>query len=163
MPDEGIAPSAPVAILPLQDAPDALSLCARWLHRQWGQAAGHSLAVTTEWLRAVIAPGSGEAAFVAFAGSVPVGVCLLVACDLETRADLTPWVSSFYVLPDYRGRSIGSALLATVEAAAEAAGWPALYLYTPSAESLCLRRGWRVMERIVLDGRDFALMVKDLG
>jgi GNAT superfamily N-acetyltransferase len=152
-----------IRIAPLQDAPDALSHCARWLHRQWGQAAGHSLDVTTEWLREVIAPESGEAAFVAFAGSLPVGVCLLVRCDLKTRADLTPWVSSFYVLPDYRRRSIGSALLAAAEEAAAASGWPALYLYTPSAESLCLRRGWRVMERFALDGRDFALMEKALG
>jgi GNAT superfamily N-acetyltransferase len=155
-------PDGPIAIVPLHDAPDALPHCARWLNREWGQAQGHSLAVTTQWLREVTAPGSDEAAFVALDGEAPVGVCLLVDCDLETRAELTPWVSGFYVVPDYRRRSIGSRLLTAVEQAAGATGAHALYLYTHTAESLCIRRGWRLMERFALDGTDFALMVKAL-
>ncbi len=156
-------PSETITVAPLQEVPEALPHCAHWLHRQWGRAQGHSLQVTTEWLREVVAPGSGEAAFVALESGTPVGVCLLVACDLEARAELTPWVSSLYVLPGCRCRSIGSALLAAVEECAKASGWPALYLYTPSAESLCLRRGWRVMDRFGLEGRTFALMTKSLG
>ena len=89
-----------ITIVPLQDAPEALPVCARWLNDEWGHAEGHSLEVTADWLREVIAPASGEAAFVALDRGAPVGVCLLVACDLDSRAELTPWVSGFYVRPD---------------------------------------------------------------
>ena len=153
----------PVAIVPLQDAPRALQICARWLNDEWGRAESHSLEVTAEWLRAVIAPASGEAAFVALDDRAPIGVCLLVACDLDSRAELTPWVSGFYVLPEYRRRSIGSRLLAAVEGAARSGGAANLYLYTHTAESLYRRLGWQVMERFPLNGTDFALMVKPLG
>lgn len=151
-----------IAIRPLEDVPDALPNCARWLNEQWGEAMGHSLADTTDWLRAVVAPGSGEAGFVALDDGSPVGVCLLVDCDLEARAELTPWVSAFYVLPAYRRRSIGSRLLQPVIEAARDGGAAKLYLYTHTAESLYRRLGWRLMERFPLDGKDFALMVKAL-
>ena len=156
----------PITIVPLQDSQDAhgaLPVCARWLNDEWGKAEGHSLELTADWLREIIAPGSGEAAFVALDGRVPVGVCLLVACDLDSRAELTPWVSGFYVLPDYRRRSIGSRLLMAVEGAARSSSAANLHLYTHTAESLYLRLGWRVTERFALDGEDFALMAKALG
>lgn len=152
-----------IAIVPLQEMPDALPVCARWLNDEWGHAEGHSLEVTAEWLREVIAPASGEAAFVALDGRVPVGVCLLVACDLEARAELTPWVSGFYVLPEYRRRSIGTRLLQPVIEAARDNGAAKLYLYTHTAESLYRRLGWHLMERFPRDGTDFALMAKPLG
>ena len=152
----------PIAIVPLQDALGTLSICARWLNGEWGQAEGHSLDVTADWLHEVIAPGSGEAAFVALDGRAPVGVCLLVACDLDSRAELTPWVSGFYVLPGYRRRSIGTRLLRAVVGAARSGGAANLYLYTHTAESLYRRLGWRVMERFALDGKAFALMAKAL-
>jgi GNAT superfamily N-acetyltransferase len=145
----------PITIVPLQDAPGTLSICARWLNDEWGQAEGHSLEITADWLRDVIAPGSGEAGFVALDGRAPVGVCLLVACDLG--------VSGFYVLPGYRRRSIGTRLLRAVEGAARSGGAANLYLYTHTAESQYRRLGWRVMERFALDGKDFALMAKALA
>ena len=152
-----------IAIVPLQDAPNALPVCARWLNEEWGQAEGHSLEVTAEWLRDIVAPGSGEAAFVALEDGTPVGVCLLVDCDLEARAELTPWVSGFYVLPDCRRRSIGTRLLQAIIEAAKGSGAANLYLYTHTAESLYRRLGWHLMERFPLDGTDFALMAKPLG
>ena len=152
-----------VTIVPLLDAPEALPVCARWLNDEWGQAEGHSLEVTADWLRDVSAPGSGEAAFVALDGGTPAGVCLLVACDLEARAELTPWVSGFYVLPEYRRRSIGTRLLQPVIEAARGNGAAKLYLYTHTAESLYRRLGWHLMERFPRDGKDFALMAKPLG
>ncbi len=155
-------PARTIAIVPLQEAPAALPVCARWLNDEWGRAQGYSLEATRDWLEAVIAPGSGEAGFVALDGGAPVGVCLLVACDLDSRAELTPWVSGFYVLAERRRNSIGSRLLAAIEAEAQSRGHDRLYLYTHSAESLYRRLGWRVMERFALKGTDFALMVKDL-
>jgi len=40
----------PITIVPLQDALDALPVCARWLNDEWGKAEGHSLEVTAVWL-----------------------------------------------------------------------------------------------------------------
>ena len=45
-----------VTIVPLLDAPEALAVCARWLNDEWGQAEGHSLEVTADWLRDALNP-----------------------------------------------------------------------------------------------------------
>lgn len=151
-----------IEIVPLQDPPGALPICAGWLNDEWGEEQGFDLAETKSWLEDIIAPGSGEHGLVAMAGTAPVGTCLLVKCDLERRRDLTPWVSALYVLPAYRGRSIGSRLLAGIENAARKDAVELLYLYTYRVESFYAGRGWHAIERFDEDGRNFVVMRKRL-
>lgn len=154
-----------LAITPLAEAPAARAVgavCARWLNDEWGRAQGYSLAETAAWLAEVSAPGSGEAAVVALEGERPVGICLLVACDLEERAALSPWISALYVLPQRRRQGIGRALVAAVEDLARNAGAPRLYLYTRGTEAFYRSLGWTERERIRLDGKRFTLMEKHL-
>src|SRR5205823_1666925 len=40
----------------------------------------------------------------------PVGAANLTPTDMQSHKELTPWMSGVYVLPEYRGRGIGSAL-----------------------------------------------------
>jgi predicted N-acetyltransferase YhbS len=149
-------------ITDLTDTNADLETCAGWLHAQWGHDMGYSLANTTAWLTKIVQPGGTEAALIARQGGLPVGICLLVDCDLEGRDDLTPWLSSLYVLPEYRRQSIGSRLVDGIETLARQSDAEVFFLYTKTEEPYYARRNWITMERFRLESGEFALMQKSL-
>ncbi|MDH3688805.1 MAG: GNAT family N-acetyltransferase [Gammaproteobacteria bacterium] len=91
------------------DSPE-IKVVAKWLSQEWGREQGYTLGDTEAWCR-------------------EVGVSLLVDCDLETEEGYTPWLSSLYVVPTYRGCGVGSQLIEATVAAALARGHDLLYLY----------------------------------
>ncbi len=147
---------------PLADCPDELPTCALWLNREWGARHGYSYQETRDWLDEIARDTGNERGLVAMLGADPVGVGLLVDCDLDSRADLTPWLSGLFVPEPLRGRSIGRRLVAGIEGLARGQGHPALYLYTPTATGLYLKLGWRTLEKFQRRGKDYDLMSKAL-
>ncbi len=104
-----------------------------------------------------------EAGFVAYCGTRPLGVALLRDHDLATFRELTPWLSSLFALPSFRGTGIGFHLIQTVEHAAIERGARRLYLYTPNQERFYARLGWLVLDRFSLNERNFVVMSRRLG
>jgi GNAT superfamily N-acetyltransferase len=104
-----------------------------------------------------------EETFVLFDEGVPVGTASLVMNDLPSRPDLTPWLASVLVLPEFRGRGYSARLVRQVEAKA-AASATVLWLYTWTAEPLYARLGWeRVgLERDADRNIEVVLMKRDL-
>jgi GNAT superfamily N-acetyltransferase len=88
---------------------------------------------------------------------------MLVANDMDTRKELTPWLAGVYVAPEHRRQGIGSALVARAVDCAERLGVPRLYLYTPGAERMYSRLGWSPMERVKYRGSDVLIMHRDLS
>jgi len=144
-----------------QDAGETLAQVARWLHGEWGAFHGADLEDTRVWLQGVLDNRPEEALMVACADGEPVGVALLVACDLPERSELTPWLSSLYVLPEWRGKTIGRRLVGAITMLARHHGHARLYLYT-STPRLYEKLGWRDLETLAIDGRQFRLMEKAL-
>ena len=66
--------------------------------------------------------------FVALAGHQCLGSVSLVACDMDIRPTLTPWLSGVFVAPEHRRRGVGAALVERVVQEARALGKPRLYL-----------------------------------
>jgi GNAT superfamily N-acetyltransferase len=100
--------------------------------------------------------------FILLADGQPVGTASLVACDLDERPDLSPWLADVFVLPAARRRGYAVHLIAAVEEACRAASISTLWLYTRTAERLYARNGWRTVETVVHNGRSYALMRRDL-
>jgi len=149
--------------LPLWEAAGDLSEIALWLWQEWGRNHGSSLAETGEWLAGFSEPAGRETGFAAYRGTRPVGVALLRDHDLATFRELTPWLSSLFVLPSFRGTGIGSHLIQRIEHAAIERDACQLYLYTMDQERFYARRGWLPLERFCLNERDFVLMSRRLG
>ena len=58
--------------------------------------------------------------------------------------DLSPWLSSLYVVPEQRGRGVGGSLVRHCEGAAWRLGVDPLYAYaTTTVASLYVGLGWR--------------------
>jgi predicted N-acetyltransferase YhbS len=148
-------------ILPLAETPH-LAEVARRLHGQWWAADGWSLEATEAWLRAATGPAA-PCTFVAEIEGRAVGTATLDTDDLPHRLDLSPWLASVLVWPEFRGRGIAGALVAHVEAAAQALGHPRLWLFTPDAAAFYAARGWAPAGEETWHGRRVALMVRELG
>ena len=117
------------------------------------------------WLRARIEEsrqGGLPCAWVAFADQEPVGSVSLVECNMDTRKDLTPWLSALFVVPAHRGGGIGAALVKRCEREAALAGANRLYLYTERAVEYYRRLGWEVMFAEVYEEKPVTIMGKEL-
>jgi predicted N-acetyltransferase YhbS len=76
-----------------------------------------------------------------------LGSVSLLAEDPPGGAELGPWLASFYVRADQRGRGIGAALMQRARAEAHALGHAHLHLWTLEQSSYYERHGW---ERVCL-------------
>lgn len=71
----------------------------------------------------------------------------IVACDMESRPEWSPWLASVYVKPEFRRRGLGSALVTAVMNHAQQQGLSALYLFTPDQASFYEQLGWQFLEQ----------------
>ena len=129
----------------------------------WLKDDGYSLQDSIEQLRAV-ARGDRprEAGVIAFAGNDPAGICLMVEEELEPLHDVSPWLASLFVAPEFRRRGIARLLITAIEHHARMRGVETLYLYTVDAEALYLKCGWQVLDRVIEHGKPLALLMKNL-
>ncbi len=79
-------------------------------------------------LKTVLTHTSQGFVLIALSGSKPIGVAY-GACILSLEhGGWSGWLDELYVLPEWRGRGVGSALLAAVVAEAKGRAWAALDL-----------------------------------
>jgi GNAT superfamily N-acetyltransferase len=125
-------------IVALTDRLELAPAVAEWLHAEFDHVRGQSLTERITQLRAQKAP---EETFVLYDHDVPVGTASLVINDLPSRPELTPWLASVLVRPEFRGRGYSTSLVRHVEATAAAMA-RTLWLYTWTAEPLYAHLGW---------------------
>jgi predicted GNAT family acetyltransferase len=150
----------PLNIVALTDRPELAPAIAGWLLDEFRHALSPS---HDEQMAKLLAQKASEETFVLFEDNVPVGTASLVMNDLPSRPDLTPWLASVLVRPQFRGRGYSAPLVKHVEATA-AASAAILWLYTWTAEPVYARLGWeRVgLERDTDRNIEVVLMKRDL-
>ena len=100
--------------------------------------------------------------FLALDAGAAVGTASILADDLESRPELTPWLASLYVLPEKRGGGLGRMLVKHAVEAARGFGIGTLYLYTPGREAFYRRLGWESLEATAFRGRAITIMRRHL-
>lgn len=85
------------------------------------------------------------------------GLAALKAESIPSHAHLCPWAGTGLVAPSLRGQGIGSLLLDALERQAKADGFSSIHCATVTAESLLLRRGWLLLERIAYEGQNLGV------
>jgi predicted N-acetyltransferase YhbS len=79
-----------------------------------------------------------------------IGSVSLLQNDDDRIRDYSPWLASLIVLPQYRGRGFGIALVERCVQEARALGIPRLHLYTAGQQAFYQRLGWRVIDTVPL-------------
>jgi N-acetylglutamate synthase-like GNAT family acetyltransferase len=132
----------------LADHPETVDTLVQWLHREWGSVRGGE---TLEQRRKRFAGSLNRdripLTVVALEAGELLGSASLVAHDMETRMELTPWLASVFVGEQYRRRGVGAELVRRIMAEAGKLKVPLLYLYTVHSERLYASLGWTVAER----------------
>ena len=131
----------------LADRLEYVGALAAWHRREWGHLRpDESVEARADKLRAWSGYRQIPTVFIATVEETLLGSAMLVAHDMETRMQWTPWLAGVVVAPECRGRGIGASLAEHAATEACALGFSTLYLYTLSTEEYYARLGWKRIE-----------------
>ena len=143
---------------------DAIPTLARWHHDEWARMTPElTVNDRANRFRSRARTGSVPTGFVAVVHHEVVGMACLVECDLESHAQLTPWLATVLVAPNYRSRGIGAALCQRVTQEARAFGFASAYLFTLDKQDLYRRLGWSSIEQATWRGYQVTIMASALA
>ncbi|WP_318153158.1 GNAT family N-acetyltransferase [Halomonas sp. LR3S48] len=153
----------PINIVRLSPDSDHVATVASWTYAEWGHLHPNSTAESyRDAFRRECGDGGVPSVFVAMHGNKPVGTAALLAEDMDSRRELTPWLASVFVLPEWRGQGIASTLIRRVEEEAVACGVDHFYLFTPDQQALYRRLGWQDHEELSYRGEEVTIMRRRL-
>ncbi|WP_445158462.1 GNAT family N-acetyltransferase [Halomonas sp. E14] len=152
-----------ITIVRLIPESDHVDTVASWTFAEWGHLHPGSTADSyREAFRRECGEGGVPSVFVAMQGNRPVGTAALLAEDMDSRPELTPWLASVFVLPEWRGQGIAARLIRRVEEEAVDSGFSQFYLYTPDQQGLYRRLGWQNLEELNYRGEAVTIMLRQL-
>jgi GNAT superfamily N-acetyltransferase len=149
-------------ILNLKDKPEHLLPLAQWHHAEWSylnplRSFDQRVQEMQEDLQGKVIPTT----FVAEDAGELLGSACILADDMSSHPELTPWLASVYVNEIHRGKGIGSTLVKRVMQHAQENGVKRLYLYTPDQEQMYARLGWQLYSREPYNGTPVTIMAID--
>jgi len=124
---------------------------------------GESLEARTVRLQSYLGRAQLPMVVVALEEGRLLGSVSLVAEDLDTRPDLSPWLAGMYVVAHRRRQGIASKLVFRIIDEARQLGIGKLYLYTATAEAFFTHLGWALVERSVFHDAPIAVMSYQTG
>lgn len=140
-----------------------ISAVANWIYNEWGHLIkGRTLETAHEKVRQSLSGADMPTTIICFIGEKPVGTAGIDTADMGTHPELTPWMVSVYVEPEYRKRGIGSALCKRIAEEFNRRGIETAYLFTPDQEKLYERLGWKVFLREEYRGEQVSIMRLDV-
>lgn len=149
---------ADLDISPLREGREA-ELAAQWVYQEWARFESEATWAQNQQdiASSLLASVSVPKFFGARVDGELAGIASIVPHDLPTRPELGPWLANVLVLPAWRRKGIGGALVEHVMAYATALGTP-LYLYTFDQVALYRRLGWQTTEQTRYVDRPITIM-----
>jgi predicted N-acetyltransferase YhbS len=131
----------------LADHPSAVPILAEWQHKEWGHVRpGDTFEKRKARLQSYSNRDRIPLSVVALEGNEVLGSASLVAHDMETRMELTPWLAGVFVGEQHRRKGIGAELVRRIMGEAGKLEVPLLYLYTVHSEKFYAALGWTLRE-----------------
>lgn len=135
----------------LGDCSEYVELVTNWMWKEWGNKENYKRYETI--VKHSLKKDNLPQTFVAFMGEEPVGTVGLWRCDLMSRQDLYPWLASLYVIPQYRGKGIGTELQKFLIKYSKDLGYDEIFLYT-DLDDYYEKTGWKFVDTSVTDSME---------
>ena len=149
-------------ILNLRDKAELLETLARWHQQEWSQLnPGETLEQRIKRMQPFLNDNLIPSTYIAFDNNL-YGSAAIVESDMDNRPELSPWLASVFVKPEYRNQGIGSALVRHVMQQAKLSNVEKLYLYTPDRETFYHKLGWNHIDTVHYHGHEVVIMEADL-
>ena len=149
-------------IINLSAAPEHIPTIAAWHHAQWGYLnPGSTVEARIEKMQRYLKGAAMPAMYICVDGKHVVGTAALVESDMDSHPELSPWLASVYVNPDYRKQGVGATLVKRVVSEASALGFSPLYLFTPDQATFYQSLGWEFIAQELYRGSAATLMKSD--
>ena len=143
-------------IFPLNKRPELAETCAAWSFGSWGcHIETYSLEKSIDgYAKRAANTNEIPLTWVGMIDKDIVGMISLVECDHDDHKDLSPWLASMFVHPDFLRKGYASKLIQHLHKEAKDLGYEHLYLFTPDMMDLYEKQGWKVTGK-VRDTRGF--------
>lgn len=139
----------------LPDNKSIIATLAAWHNSMWPHG---SIEYRKMHLKSQVGSRGIPTTFVAMSGKILLGSASLVPQDLKARQELSPWMATVFVAPEYRKKGVGSTLVNRVVLEAARLNIETVYLFTPDKEKFYAALGWLVIERITYRGELQSIM-----
>jgi len=150
----------------LADCRDVVSILAAWIYDEWSYLYPETARQDIEnFLQERMNREKLPLTLVAFEEGEPVGTVSMRTFDMETRRDLPHWITSLYVVTQWRRRGIGTRLIEAAEKKAAELEIGKLYLFTTDVAlpgAFYAKLGWHVKEKTVYRSVPVIILEKDL-
>ena len=154
----------PITFDYLKNRPDLVETCARWSFGQWGHLTRNkTLEQYIQSRREYSNIDTLPLAIIAFDNLVPVGMCSL-APSKDIRPDLTPWLTTLFVVEQYRNKGVGTFLEKQICSIARKMQYKHIYCYTsdPQVIPWYQKQSWRIKEYAWHNDHQVTILEKDL-
>jgi N-acetylglutamate synthase-like GNAT family acetyltransferase len=148
----------------IRDEPHHISTLAEWHHNEWSYLnPGETIEKRIEKMQSYLGANLISSTFIAKDEGGLLGSAAIIANDIDTRPEWTPWLASVFVAPEFRNRGIGGNLVRHVMQKAQEAGVEKLYLFTPDRVSFYEALGWQIFKDELYRGHRVTIMYTDLS
>ena len=137
-------------IYPLSEKPEYAPTCAAWSFGSWGchlEEASLQKSLTGYKERSENADKI-PLTWIAILNKKVTGMVSLVINDHPDHPELSPWLASMFVHPEFRKKGYASQLIQKLHAEAKNLNYKKLYLFTPDAEKLYEKNGWKIIGQV---------------
>jgi N-acetylglutamate synthase-like GNAT family acetyltransferase len=135
-------------IIDLRTASHHIPTLAQWHHDEWSYLnPSGSIEKRVEKMRTYLNDNLIPTMLIAIDGDEVWGSAALIASDMDTQPDLSPWLANVYVRADKRGLGVGAKLVKSIMDLAKQNQLPRIYLFTPDQENFYAKLGWKTLSK----------------
>ena len=146
-------------ILNLKDNPQHLPTLASWHHAEWSHLNPEgSLEDRIKKMSVYLSDDQIPSTFIYVGQNQLIGSAAVIEHDMDTHKELSPWLASVYVKPEFRNQGIGSKLVSHIMQYINHAGFAELYLFTEDQVSFYSHLGWISVSEETYRNADVTIM-----
>jgi GNAT superfamily N-acetyltransferase len=122
-------------IEPLNKYPEHCNECIKWAYEQWHKENNTRFSLVESDYQKRARNGNLPFTYIGLSDNELVGMVSLKKHDLNTRKDLSPWLSALYVKKDFRKKGVGRSLIYKVVRLGIKLNFKTIYLFIDRNDS----------------------------